>query len=162
MADSASLIGEELAHYRVIGKLGQGGMGAVYRAEDTRLGREVALKVLPEELAQEPERLARLRREAQILATLNHTNIASIYGLEEIDGRLILELELVEGEELAQRLKRGALPVDETIGERVTRLGKLPLAFQPGEQWAYSLSIDVLGRLLEVVSGLEELTEHPK
>ena len=115
MAESASLIGEELAHYRVIGKLGEGGMGAVYRAEDTRLGREVALKVLPEELAQEPERLARLRREAQILASLNHTNIASIYGLEEIDGHLILELELVEGEELAQRLKRGALPVDETI-----------------------------------------------
>jgi len=90
-------------------------MGAVYRAEDTRLGREVALKVLPEELAQEPERLTRLRREAQILASLNHTNIASIYGLQEIDGRLILELELVEGEELADRLKRGPLPVDETI-----------------------------------------------
>ena len=115
MADSASLIGEEFAHYRVIGKLGEGGMGAVYRAQDTKLGREVALKVLPEELALEPERLVRLRREAQILASLNHTNIASIYGLEEIDGRLILELELVEGEELAQRLKRGALPVDETI-----------------------------------------------
>ncbi len=115
MADSASLIGEELAHYRVIEKLGEGGMGAVYRAEDTKLGREVALKVLPEELANEPERLARLRREAQILASLNHPNIASIYGLEELDGRLILELELVKGEELAQRLKRGALPVDETI-----------------------------------------------
>ena len=115
MADSASLIGEELAHYRVIEKLGEGGMGAVYRAEDTKLGREVALKVLPEELAKEPERLARLRREAQILASLNHPNIASIYGLEELDGRLILELELVKGEELAQRLKRGALLVDETI-----------------------------------------------
>jgi Tol biopolymer transport system component len=115
MSESVSLIGEELAHYRVIEKLGEGGMGAVYRAEDTKLGREVALKVLPEELAQEPERLARLRREAQILASLNHTNIASIYGLEELGERLILELELVEGEELAQRLKRGALPVDETI-----------------------------------------------
>jgi len=115
MTDSTSLVGEEFAHYRVVAKLGEGGMGAVYRAEDTRLGRDVALKVLPEELAQEPERLARLRREAQILASLNHPNIASIYGLEEIGGRLILELELVKGEELAQRLKRGALPVDETI-----------------------------------------------
>jgi serine/threonine-protein kinase len=115
MSDSASLIGEELAHFKVIAKLGEGGMGAVYRAEDTKLGRQVALKVIPEELAQESERLARLRREAQILASLNHTNIAAIYGLEELDGRLILELELVEGEELAQRLKRGALALDETI-----------------------------------------------
>jgi len=115
MSDSASLIGEELAHFKVIAKLGEGGMGAVYRAEDTKLAREVALKVLPEELANEPERLARLRREAQILASLNHTNIAAIYGLEELDGRLILELELVEGEELSQRLKRGPLELDETI-----------------------------------------------
>jgi len=115
MSDSASLIGEELAHFKVIAKLGEGGMGAVYRAEDTKLGRDVALKVLPEELANEPERLTRLRREAQILASLNHPNIAAIYGLEELDGRLILELELVEGEELAQRLKRGPLVLDETI-----------------------------------------------
>jgi len=115
MSDTASLIGEELAHFKVIAKLGEGGMGAVYRAEDTKLGRDVALKVLPEELANEPERLARLRREAQILASLNHTNIAAIYGLEELDGRLILELELVEGEELSRRLKRGPLALDETI-----------------------------------------------
>ncbi len=115
MSDPASLIGEELAHFKVIAKLGEGGMGAVYRAEDTKLGRDVALKVLPEELAQEPERLARLRREAQIMASLNHPNIAAIYGLEDLDGRLILELELVEGEELAKRLKSGALAIDETI-----------------------------------------------
>jgi serine/threonine-protein kinase len=115
MSDPVSLIGEELAHFKVIAKLGEGGMGAVYRAEDTKLGREVALKVLPEELADEPERLARLRREAQVLAALNHPNIAAIYGLEEHDRRLVLVLELVEGEELAQLIERGPLAVDETI-----------------------------------------------
>ena len=116
MPDPASLVGEELAHFKVIEKLGEGGMGAVYRAEDTKLGRDVALKVLPDDRSTEdPERLARLRREAQVLASLNHPNIASIYGLEEGDDRLVLVLELVEGEELAQRLKRGPLPVDEAI-----------------------------------------------
>jgi len=115
MSDPASLVGEELAHFKVVAKLGEGGMGAVYRAEDTRLARDVALKVLPEELAQEPQRLSRLRREAQILASLNHPNIAAIYGLEELDDRLVLELELVEGEDLAERLKRGWLAIDETI-----------------------------------------------
>ena len=115
MSAADSLIGEEIAHFKVVAKLGEGGMGAVYRAEDTRLGREVALKVLPDELAEDPERLARLRREAQVLATLNHPNIAAIYGLEEHDRRLVLVLELVEGEELAQLIKRGPMAVDETI-----------------------------------------------
>jgi len=115
LSDSASLVGEELAHFKVLAKLGEGGMGAVYRAEDTKLGREVALKVLPDDLADDPERLARLRREAQVLAALNHPNIASIYDLEEHDRRLVLVLELVEGEELAELIKRGPLTVDETV-----------------------------------------------
>jgi serine/threonine protein kinase len=80
------LIGQTLAHYRVTAALGAGGMGEVYRATDTTLGREVAIKVLPQEVAQDPERLARFQGEAHLLASLNHPNIAAIYGLEEADG----------------------------------------------------------------------------
>ena len=90
-------------------------MGEVYRATDAKLGRDVALKVLPAEVAQDPERLARFRREAQLLASLNHPNVAAIHGLEEADGQLFLVLELVEGEDLAERLKRGPVPLDEAI-----------------------------------------------
>jgi Tol biopolymer transport system component len=107
------MIGKTLAHYRVVDQLGKGGMGEVYRAEDTKLGREVAIKVLPEALAQDPERLARFGREAQVLASLNHPNIASIFGLEEADGDSALVMELVEGETLSDRLKRGALSIQD-------------------------------------------------
>jgi serine/threonine-protein kinase len=96
------MIGEMLAHYKITAKIGEGGMGVVYRATDTKLGREVALKVLPDAFARDPERLARFRREAHVLASLNHPNIAAIYGMEE---RAIV-MELVEGETL-----RGPLPV---------------------------------------------------
>jgi serine/threonine-protein kinase len=91
-------------------------MGEVYRATDTKLERDVAIKVLPAEVARDPERLARFRREAQLLASLNHPNIAAIYGLEEANGRPFLVLELVEGEDLAERLKRGRVPVGEALG----------------------------------------------
>ena len=90
-------------------------MGEVYRAKDTRLGREVAVKVLPAAFAADKERLTRFRREAQTLASLNHPHIAAIYGLEEVDGTLALALELVEGEDLEQRLTRGAVPIDEAV-----------------------------------------------
>lgn len=90
-------------------------MGEVYRATDTRLGRDVAIKALPADLADQPERLARFRREAQLLASLSHPNIAAIYGLEEIEGRPFLALEMVEGETLARRLARGRIPVDEAV-----------------------------------------------
>ncbi|HEY4683607.1 MAG TPA: protein kinase, partial [Candidatus Acidoferrales bacterium] len=86
-------------------------MGEVYRAQDTRLGRSVALKILPDVFAKDVERLARFEREAQLLASLNHPNIAAIYGLEESDGVRCLVLELVPGETLAERLGRGALPL---------------------------------------------------
>ncbi len=98
------MIGETVSHYKVTEKLGEGGMGEVYRAEDTTLKREVALKVLPAEFTQEQGRLARFEREAQLLALLNHPNIAAIYGLEEANGVRFLVLELVEGETLAERL----------------------------------------------------------
>jgi Tol biopolymer transport system component len=109
------VIGKTLSHYRITAALGAGGMGEVYRATDTNLNREVAIKVLPEEVARDEERLARFRREAQLLASLNHPNVAAIYGLEEADGQPFLALELVEGEDLATRLKRGAIPVDEAL-----------------------------------------------
>ncbi len=109
------MIGQSLAHYKIIAALGAGGMGEVYRATDTTLNRDVAIKVLPAEVAQDSQRLARLRREAQLLAALNHPNIAAIYGLEEAKGKSFLALELVEGEDLKERLERGAVPVDEAL-----------------------------------------------
>ncbi|HVS65560.1 MAG TPA: protein kinase [Thermoanaerobaculia bacterium] len=109
------MIGETLAHYRITAALGAGGMGEVYRATDTTLGREVAIKVLPPEVAQDPGRLGRFQREAHLLASLNHPNIAAIHGLEQADGNPFLVLELVEGENLRQRLARGAIPVDEAL-----------------------------------------------
>ena len=90
-------------------------MGEVYRARDTKLGRDVAIKILPAEVAEDPERLARFRREAQVLASLNHPHIAAIYGLEEVEGQPFLVLELVEGEDLSERLQRGPIPLDEAL-----------------------------------------------
>ena len=107
--------GTRLGVYEVTAKIGQGGMGEVYRAHDTKLGRDVALKVLPDLFADDPERLARFQREARVLASLNHPNIASIYGLEESEGVRALVLELVEGPTLAERIAQGAIPVDEAL-----------------------------------------------
>jgi serine/threonine-protein kinase len=107
--------GAQISHYRVTGKIGAGGMGEVYRALDPKLNREVAIKVLPEGFAQDPERVARFQREAQVLASLNHPNIAAIYGLEESDGIRALVMELVEGPTLADRIAAGPIPLDETL-----------------------------------------------
>ena len=109
------MIGKTLSHYKILEKIGQGGMGEVYRAEDTNLGREVAIKVLPEQFTKDPQRLARFEREAKLLASLNHPNIAAIYGLEEADGIRFLSLELVPGETLAERVAKGPLPVDKAL-----------------------------------------------
>ena len=107
--------GTNLGPYHVTAKIGEGGMGEVYRAHDTKLGRDVALKVLPDLLADDPERLARFQREARVLASLNHPNIASIYGLEESGDTRALVLELVEGPTLAERIAQGAIPIDEAL-----------------------------------------------
>ena len=109
------MIGKTFAHYEVLASLGAGGMGEVYRARDTKLKRDVAIKVLPDDLAQDPERLARLEREAHLLASLNHPNIATIFSLEEVEGTRFLVLELIEGESLQQRLARGPLPIEEAL-----------------------------------------------
>ena len=110
-----SLIGRRIRGYEVLALLGAGGMGEVYRARDTTLGREVALKLVPRELSGDPERLSRLDREARLLASLNHPAIATLYGLEEADGLRFLVMELVPGETLAARLSRGPLPTREAL-----------------------------------------------
>ena len=107
--------GQQLGPYEVLAKLGEGGMGEVYRARDTKLNRFVAIKVLPAHVARDPARLQRLQREAQVLASLNHPQIATIHGLEESEGTSALVMELVEGEDLKQRIARGALPVGEAL-----------------------------------------------
>jgi Tol biopolymer transport system component len=112
--------GQTLAHYRITSAIGAGGMGEVYRATDTKLGRDVAIKVLPREFAADPERLARFEREARVLASLNHPGIAHLYGFESTalpDGTSahFLVMELVEGEDLAKRLERGPIPVEDAI-----------------------------------------------
>src|SRR5688572_25946728 len=101
--------GTRLGPYEILGSIGAGGMGVVYRARDTRLHRVVAIKVLPDLFASDPDRLARFEREAQVLAALNHPNIAHIHGLEDFAGGHALVMELVEGDDLAQRLARGPL-----------------------------------------------------
>ncbi len=107
--------GKTLGHYRVGDPLGRGGMGEVYAADDLNLSRKVALKFLSEPFAGDPERMARFEREARLLASLNHPNIAAIYGLEQAEGKRFIVMELVEGETLAQRISKGALPVEESL-----------------------------------------------
>ena len=109
------MVGKTLSHYEILAPLGAGGMGEVYRARDTKLERDVAIKVLPDELAADPDRLARFEREAKLLAALSHANIGAIHGLEESDGVRFLVLELIEGESLERRLQRGAIPVSEAL-----------------------------------------------
>src|SRR5262245_51675124 len=108
-------IGSRLGPYEIQSAIGAGGMGEVYRATDTNLGRDVAIKVLPEAFAQDPERVARFEREAKTLASLNHPNIAIIHGVEKSQGTYALVMELVEGEDLSQRIARGAIPIEEAL-----------------------------------------------
>src|SRR5215468_3743379 len=113
---------QTIAHYKITAKLGEGGMGEVWRATDTKLGRDVAIKILPEAFAQDADRMARFEREAQVLAALNHPNIAAIYGVEN----RALVMELVEGPTLAERISQGPIPLEEA----------LPIARQIAEAFA--------------------------
>ena len=126
------MIGQSISHYKIISKLGEGGMGEVYRAIDTKLNRDVALKVLPEAFAADRERMARFSREAQVLASLNHPNIATIHGLEENDGKQALVLELVEGQDLSERIKHGAIPLEESLKFALQMAGALEAAHENG------------------------------
>src|SRR6267378_2257531 len=107
--------GTRLGVYEITAQIGEGGMGEVYRATDTKLGRDVALKVIPDTFALDPDRIARFKREAQVLASLNHPHIAAIYGFEDSGETHALVLELVEGDTLADRIARGAIPLDEGL-----------------------------------------------
>src|SRR5437773_469576 len=107
--------GTRIGPYEGTSQLGEGGMGVVFRARDTKLQRDVALRILPDHLADDPERLARFQREAQLLAQLNHPNIAAVYGLEESDNTRCIVMELVDGETLQERLKRGPIPIEEAL-----------------------------------------------
>jgi serine/threonine protein kinase len=108
--------GTRVGPYQIVSALGAGGMGEVYRATDTNLGRQVAIKVLPEALTADAERLARFDREAKTLAAVSHPNIAAIYSLERTPGTTALVMELVEGPTLADRIAQGALPLDDALG----------------------------------------------
>jgi aminoglycoside phosphotransferase (APT) family kinase protein len=110
------MIGTKLAHYEITSHLGTGGMGEVYQATDSRLGRSIAIKLLPEAFTHDAERASRFEREARVLASLNHPNIAAIHGVEESGGRKFLVMELVPGETLAERIRRGAIPLEEALG----------------------------------------------
>src|SRR6201987_699774 len=108
--------GSRLGSYELLAQIGAGGMGEVYQAHDTKLGRDVAIKVLPEAFAHDSERLSRFQREAKMLALLNHPNIATIHGLDQSNGTQYLVMELVAGETLAERVKReGAFPIEEAL-----------------------------------------------
>jgi Tol biopolymer transport system component len=128
--------GQSLAHYNIVDALGEGGMGQVWRAEDNKLGREVALKVLPEEFAQDPERMARFEREAKVLASLNHPNIATLFGLESVSDTgtetVFLAMELVEGEDLSERIKRGVVPLEEAAAIALQIAEALEAAHEKG------------------------------
>jgi serine/threonine protein kinase len=128
----AFIAGTRVGPYEIVGPLGAGGMGEVYRARDERLGRDVAIKALPDAFAADLQRLARFRREAQTLASLNHPNIAAIYGLEDASGTPHLVLELVEGETLAARLARGALPPADALRLGIQVAGAVEAAHERG------------------------------
>ena len=138
------MIDTTLLHFRITDKLGEGGMGEVWLAEDTKLGRDVALKVLPEEFAKDPERMARFEREAKVLASLNHPNIATLYGLESVElgtetetgtatlSTTFLAMELVEGEDLSERIERGPVPVEEAVSISLQIAEALEAAHEQG------------------------------
>src|SRR5262249_39774602 len=108
-------VGTRLGSLEIISLLGKGGMGEVYRARDAKLKRDVAVKILPDEFSRDADRVRRFQREAEVLASLNHPNIGAIYDLQDANGARFLVLELVEGETLAERIQRGAIPVEEAL-----------------------------------------------
>ena len=124
--------GTRLGPYEILSALGAGGMGEVYRAKDTKLGREVAIKVLPEQFFEEKESIARFEREAKSLAAVNHPHIAGLYSFEEVSGRHVLVMELAEGETLAERLKKGPLPPGQMLKAGIEIASALDAAHRVG------------------------------
>src|SRR5215475_2265429 len=125
-------IGTQLGSHEITALLGKGGMGEVYRARDMKLKREVAIKILPEEFSRDADRVGRFQREAEVLASLNHPNIAAIHDVEETSGTRYLVLELVEGETLADRIARGPVPVEDALNVAIQISEALEAAHERG------------------------------
>ncbi|HEY7819029.1 MAG TPA: serine/threonine-protein kinase, partial [Vicinamibacteria bacterium] len=149
------MIGRTLGHYVIREKLGTGGMGEVYLAEDTRLSRNIALKVLPPDLAANPERRDRFYREARAVAALNHPNIVTLHSVEEAEGVLFLTLELVEGETLREKIDRGPLPVEDVyaigaqIGEGLSKAHSAGILHRDLKPHNVMITVDGRAKLLD-------------
>jgi TolB-like protein/Tfp pilus assembly protein PilF len=157
------MIGETLARYKIVGKLGEGGMGEVYLAEDTELDRKVALKMLPAEMADDPERLERFRREAKAVAALNHPNIVTIYSIEESEGTRFLTMELVEGQSLDRMLPPTGMPLAEVFDIAIPLAEALATAHERGivhrDLKPANIMVNKEGRVKVLDFGLAKLTQ---
>ncbi|HSN57482.1 MAG TPA: serine/threonine-protein kinase, partial [Candidatus Sulfomarinibacteraceae bacterium] len=158
------MIGQKLASYTILDKLGEGGMGEVWRAEDSNLGRQVAIKILPEAFISDGERLARFEREARLLAAFNHPRIAGIYGLEHVDGRRMLVMQLAEGETLAARIDRGPVPLEAALGIALQIADGLEAAHDKGivhrDLKPANITVTADGRVTILDFGLAKAIEH--
>src|SRR5438876_4164513 len=157
-------VGTQLGSHEIIALLGKGGMGEVYRARDTKLKREVAIKILPDRSSHDHDSVSRFQREAQVLASLNHPNIAAIYDLQESNGSRYLVLELVDGETLAERILRGPIPVDEALRIAQSICEALEAAHEKGivhrDLKPANVKITPDGRVKVLDFGLAKAMEH--
>src|SRR5712691_8398514 len=163
MSNVPLIPGKRLGAYEVTAQIGEGGMGQVYRATDTKLKRQVAIKILPTSLAADHDRLARFQREAEVLASLNLPHIAAICGLEESGGMTALVMELVEGEDLSQRIARGAIPIEEALPICEQIADALEAAHEQGiihrDLKPANIKITADGKVKVLDFGLAKLTE---